>query len=92
MTSQYDKEVQFTCVVRGYMTTRRERQPEMGEILDCAHEKNNRFDRFCNQTTKKETATIVGHLPVKTSKVTKFLMEYCRDCEDNRRALQAISG
>jgi len=75
MTSQYDKEVQFTCAVRGYHYYRREWQPEVEETLDCSHEKNNLFDRFAIKTISKKTGQIVGHLPIEVSRITKYLMD-----------------
>jgi len=75
MTSQYDKEVQFTCAVRGYHYYRREWEPEVEETLDCSHEKNNLFDHFAIKTISKKTGQIVGHLPIEVSRITKYLMD-----------------
>ena len=76
MTSQYDKEVRFTCAVRGYHYYRAVWEPKVNEILNCSHEQNNVFDRFAIKTTKENhNNQIVGHLPIKVSRVIKYLID-----------------
>ena len=76
MTSQYDKEVRFTCAVRGYHYYRAVWEPKVNEILNCSHEQNNVFDRFAIKTTKENhNNQIVGHLPMEVSRVIKYLID-----------------
>ena len=75
MTSQYDKEVRFTCAVRGYHNYRAVWEPKVNEILNCSHEQNF-FDRFAIKTTKENhNNKIVGHLPMEVSRVIKYLID-----------------
>ena len=67
--------MQFTCAMRGYHHYQREWLPDVEEILECAHEKNNLFDRYAIKTTRKKTNQIVGHLPTEISRITKFLID-----------------
>ena len=75
MTSQYEKEVMFTCAVRGFHYYRKEWHPMPAEILSCKHERNNVFDRFAIKTMKTDSGRTVGHFPIEISRVTKFLLD-----------------
>ena len=76
MTSQNDKEVRFTCAVRGYHYYRAVWEPKVNEILNFSHEQNNVFDRFAVKTMKENhNNQIVGHLPVEVSRVIKYLID-----------------
>ena len=45
------------------------------QTLNCLHEEENTFDRFAIKFCGKDKNEIVGHLPMKISRVTKFLVD-----------------
>ena len=71
MALEYDKEVRFTCAVRGFYYYR--------DIWDpsCYHERNNPFDHFLIKVVQFASDKLVGHLPMEISRATKFLLD-CR--------------
>ena len=76
LTSQYDKEVHFTCAVRGFDYYRDIWQPSINEELKCGHEKSNAFDRWAIKVIQnKDSENIVGHPLLEISRVTKFLLD-----------------
>lgn len=76
MSSQYDKEVRFTCAVRGFHHYRRVWDPVPEETLRCYHERNNLFDRYAIKTVRvNHNNQVVGHLPLEVSRISKFLLD-----------------
>ena len=66
---------EYSSAVRGYHYFRNYWQPTLGEELDCMHEKDNPFDFFAIKVSKSTTRQTVGHLPMKNSRATKFLLD-----------------
>ena len=64
----------YPSAVRGYHYYRSYWKPVVGEELDCVHERDNPFDLFAI-AIRKTTGETVGHLPMKNSRVTNYLMD-----------------
>ena len=64
----------YSSGMRGYHYYHNYCQPVVGEELDCMHDRDNPFDLFAI-AIKKTTGEIVGHLPMKNSRVAKYLMD-----------------
>ena len=64
----------YSSAMRGCHYYRNYCQPVVGEELVCMHERDNPFDLFAI-AIKKTTGEIVGHLPMKNSRVAKYLMD-----------------
>ena len=64
----------YPSAVREYHYYRNYWQPVVGEELDCMHERDNPFNLFAI-AIKKKTGETVGHLPMETSRVAKYLMD-----------------
>ena len=69
-----DKTSEFSSAVRGYHYYKNTWFQQESEILDCYHEFENTFDMFAIKTCKSN-GQIVGHLPRKISRVTKYLLD-----------------
>ena len=69
------KYFQFSAVVGGFHYYRKSWLPQPKQALNCFHEKINTFDRFAIKVCEKGKNEIVGHLPMKISRVTKFLLD-----------------
>ena len=75
MAFEYDKEVRFTCAIRGFHYYRDVWDPSSYESLKCYHERNNPFDRFTIKVVQLASDKVVGHFPMEISRATKFLLE-----------------
>ena len=60
--------------VRGFHVNKRNVKPEEGELLKCSHEEDNLFDIFSMKLCKSGTDAIADHLPMRISRITKFIM------------------
>ena len=69
------KYFQFSAAVRGFHYYRKSWLPEPEQTLNCFHEEGNTFDRFVIKVFEKDKNEIAGHLPMKISRVTKFLLD-----------------
>ena len=69
------KYFQFSAAVRGFHYYRKSWLPEPEQALNCFHEEGNTFDRFVIKVFEKDKNEIAGHLPMKISRVTKFLLD-----------------
>ena len=69
------KYFQFSAAVRGFYYYRKSWFPEPEQALNCFHEQGNAFDRFAIKVCEKDKNKIVGHPPMKISRVTKFLLD-----------------
>ena len=73
--------VSFQSAIRGYHFYRNVWQPQKSEILACYHEYGNIYDMFAIKTCRTnsedgtETESVVGHLPIEVSRLTKFLLD-----------------
>ena len=69
--------VSFHAAIRGYHVYRDVWQPQQNEILVCYHEYGNIYDMFAIKTCRVDVGaeTIVGHLPIEVSRLTKFLLD-----------------
>ena len=59
---------------RGFHVNKRNVKPEEGELLKCSHEEDNLFDIFSMKLCKSGTDAIADHLPMRISRITKFIM------------------
>ena len=75
MALEYDKEVYFSCVVRGFHCYRDIWDPSSYEPLKCYHKRNNLFDCFLIKALQLASEKVVGHLPTEIFRATKFLLE-----------------
>ena len=69
------KYFQFSAAVGGFHYYRKSWLPEPEQALNCFHEEGNIFDRFAIKVCEKDKNEIVGHPPMKISRVTKFLLD-----------------
>ena len=69
------KYFQFSAAVRGFHYYRKSWLPELEQTLNCFHEEGNTSDRFVIKVYEKDKNEIVGHLLIKISQVTKFLLD-----------------
>ena len=69
-----EKNIEFTAVICGYHFCKRDWRPKEAETLECLHELDNSFDVFAIKTVNSDQV-ITGHLPLKISRVTKFLLD-----------------
>ena len=65
----------FDAAIRGYHYYRKYWQPEVNQKLYLSDERANAFDVFSIKASNAE-GKIVGHLPMKVSRITKFLMDH----------------
>ena len=49
--------------------------PELDQILNCYHERNNRFDHFAIKFCEAGKEETIGHIPMEMSRVTKYFMD-----------------
>ena len=68
------KLLEFASAIRGFHYYRNWWQPEVEEVLDCAHEADNQYDYFVIKTCQRTDGSIVGHLPTEISRATKYLL------------------
>ena len=61
-------------MLRGFHVNKRNVKPEEGELLKCSHEEDNLFDIFSMKLCKSGTDAIADHLPMRISRITKFIM------------------
>ena len=67
-----NKNIVFSAAVRGFHFYKSIWQPIEGELMDCLHEDDNPYDIFSIKVFKKDfPSTIVGHLPMEISRITK---------------------
>uniref|UniRef100_A0A1X7VMD2 Uncharacterized protein n=1 Tax=Amphimedon queenslandica TaxID=400682 RepID=A0A1X7VMD2_AMPQE len=71
----------FLCGLRRYHVYQTVSASRLHELLATKHEQNNLHDRHAIAATKRlpgrlSSASIVGHLPKKISKVTRYIMEH----------------
>ena len=57
------------AAVRGFHVYQASWKPENREVLQCMHEKNNPYDMFSIKVCKLNSDEIVGHLPMKISRI-----------------------
>ena len=69
--------VSFHAAVRGYHVYKAVWQPQENEILHCLHEYANVHDMFAIKVCQMADGveSIVGHLPIEVSRLTKFLLD-----------------
>ena len=71
--------LRFIAAIRGFHVYRKVWQPLENESLDCLHEPDNIYDMFaiktCQNDSNGERGRIVGHLPIKVSRLPKFLLD-----------------
>ena len=71
-----DKNIVFSAAVRGFHVYKSIWQPKEGESLECSHEEDNPYDMFSIKVFKKDFPdTIIGHLPMEISRITKYIMD-----------------
>ena len=70
-----NKNLVFTAAVRGFHVYKINSKPQKGELLKCAHEVDNPYDMFSMKICKPDSNEIVGHLPMKRSRITKFILD-----------------
>ena len=66
---------EFSSAVRGYHYYRNYWQPQTEQKLVCSHEKDNPYDFFAIKVAIIESGTMVGHLPMENSRVTKYILD-----------------
>ena len=69
-----EKVCEFIAAIRGYHYYRQFWNPQVSEVLQCAHDFGNVFDIFAIKMLNNN-GEIVGHLPREISRVSKFLMD-----------------
>ena len=69
------KNLVFIAVVRGFHVYKTNWKPQDGELLKCTHEEDNPYDIFSMKLCKPDSDEIVGHLPMETSRITKFIVD-----------------
>ena len=73
---EYVKIFEFTATICGYHYYKNFWKPKSHQVLNCYHEKNNAFARFPIMVCEiGKDGTIVGHLRMEISRVTKFLID-----------------
>ena len=70
-----NKNLVFTAAARGFHVYKINWKPQEGELLKCAHEVDNPYDMFSMKICKPDSNEIVGHLPMKISRITKFILD-----------------
>ena len=71
-----NKNIIFRAAVRGFHVYKASWKPKENELLECSHEKDNPYDSFSIKVFKPDSpAEIVGHLPMKISRITKFIID-----------------
>lgn len=63
----------FKSTIRGFHVYKAIWKPEIGQILDCVHEKDNTEDRHAVAVIHK--GEVVGHVPRENSKVCRFFLQ-----------------
>ena len=63
---------EYALAVPVYDYYRKYWQPKESQSLDFVHEKDNLFDFFTIKVMDQDAGAIVSHLPVETSRATKF--------------------
>ena len=66
---------EFSSAVRGYHYYRNYWQPQTEQKLVCSQEKDNPYDFFAIKVAIIESGTMVGHLPMENSRVTKYILD-----------------
>ena len=69
-----EKILSVQTAVRGFHFYKSIWAPKESDILSCEHEENNPYDLFAIKTCQ-ENGTIVGHLPIEISRISKFLLD-----------------
>ena len=69
------KLLEFDPAIRGFHYYRNWWEPEVEEVLDCAHEADNPYDYFVIKTCQRTDGSIVGHLSMEISRATKYLLQ-----------------
>ena len=70
-----NKNLVFTAAARGFHVYKINWKPQEGELLKCAHEVDNPYDMFSMKICKPDSNEIVGHLPMKISRITKSILD-----------------
>ena len=70
-----NKNLVFTAAGRGFHVYKISWKPQEGELLKCAHEVDNPHDMFSMKICKPDSNEIVGHLPIKISRITKLILD-----------------
>ena len=65
---------EYHSAVRGYHC-KKYWQPTEDQTLDFMHGKDNPFDFFAFEVMEQNSGRTVGHLPMKISRATKFLLD-----------------
>ena len=76
MVLEYDKEVRFTCAVRGFHYYRDIWDPSSYESFKRYQERNNSFDHFSSKVVQFASDKVVGHLSMEISRAAKFLLDF----------------
>ena len=71
----YEKVLELTAAVCVYHYCRIFRQPKSSQKLNCFYEEDNPFDPFAIKVCEAGKSDVVGYLPRKNSRVTKFFMD-----------------
>ena len=61
-------------MLRGFHVNKRNVKPEDRELLKCSHKEDNLFDIFSTKLCKSGTDAIADHLPMRISRITKFII------------------
>ena len=69
-----EKNFEFPSAIRGFHYYRKYWPRQLDDELYCQHELDNPLDFFARKICIKNTGVIVGHLPMETSRATKFLL------------------
>ena len=70
------KTFEYTSAVRGYHYFKTTWQPKENEVLLCLFGNGNSYDMFAIKTCDQR-GIMVGHLPRKVSRITKFIIDRC---------------
>ena len=80
------KSIVFSVAVKGRHVYKMSWQPQEGKILECLYEENNRYDVSSIKVCKSNNGqSVVGHLPMEISRITKIKDYYKRVQEYNQR-------
>ena len=75
-----NKNLVFHAAVKGFHVYKTNWKPQDGELLKCTHEEDNPYDIFSMKVCKPDSDEIVGHLPMETSRTTKFIVDRGAKC------------
>ena len=85
-----NKNLVFNAGVRGFHVYKTNWKPQDGELLKCTHEEDHLYDIFSMKVCKSDSDKIVGHLPMETSRITKFIVDIVAKCTLKIRGMNYI--